>query len=220
MPPAKIIALPKLVIPVVPPRRLLSEELQLLAERFATRPARLGEVVEVVQGRGYTLVLILLCLPFLLPVPLPLLSTVFGSAIALIGFRLSLGQKPRLPESFLQRQLPAKFFPMLLKTSIRIVRLLESVLRPRMKFFHQNEFFRRLGGVLILLCGLKLLLPLPVPMSNFLPAAAALIIAASELENDGLFFLIGCALFAVSTLFFVLLAIGGTTAVQALWPGS
>lgn len=197
-----------------PARRLLSDELRLLAERFAERPARLGEVIEVVQGRGYNLVLILLCLPFLTPLPLPLLSTVFGATIALIGFRLALGQQPRLPQRVLQKRLPAKFFRTLLKASIRIVRGLEFLLKPRLRLFHRNQACRQLGGALIMLCGLMLLLPLPVPLSNFFPAGAALVLAASALEDDGLAFLLGLLLFTASACFFTLLAVGGTTAIQ------
>jgi len=87
-----------------------------------------------------------------------------------------------------------------------------------MQFLHRREFFRRLGAVLILLCGLKLLLPLPVPMSNFFPAATIFLLAGSALEDDGLVYVVGLVMFTASAAFFGLLALGGATAVYQLWP--
>jgi hypothetical protein len=200
-----------------PPRRLMSEQLRALGERFATRPARLGAVLAVLRGGGYRLLLILLCLPFLTPVPLPLLSTVFGSAIALIGFGFALGRRPRLPASVLRRALPEKFFAGLLRASVRIVAALEFFLKPRWQWLHRQEAVRRLRGVLVTLCGVMLLLPLPVPLSNFFPTAAALLLSASALEDDGLAFVLGLILFGASAAFFVFIAIGGSTAGWKLW---
>jgi hypothetical protein len=54
---------------VTPPR--LSEEIGKLVATFAERPVRLREIVEVTRGRGYTLLLMLLALPFCTPIPLP-----------------------------------------------------------------------------------------------------------------------------------------------------
>lgn len=196
--------------------RRLSDDLHLLAGRFETRPACLREVLEVLRGRGDRPVLVLLSLPFLTPIPLPLLSTPFGAAIALIGLRLALGQPPRLPASVLEKPLPDRFFRSLLLVSSRLVRVLELVLKPRLRFLHRNEIFHRLGGGLILLSGLMLLLPLPVPFSNFFLAAAIVLLAASALEDDGLVFLLGVAACGVSAAFLGLIAVGGTAAVQQL----
>ena len=83
--------------PVSP--RALSADLRALAEHFHDGPVRLAEVVELLKGRGYRFLIALLGLPLLTPIPLPGISTVIGRAIALIGLRLALGQKPHLPQS-------------------------------------------------------------------------------------------------------------------------
>ena len=57
----------------IAPRRL-SEELQRLIESFAERSVRLREVLEVMHGRGYTMLLILVTFPFCTPIPLPSFS--------------------------------------------------------------------------------------------------------------------------------------------------
>lgn len=195
----------------------LSADLRALAEHCQGRAVRLGEIVQVLHGRGYRLLVVLLCLPFLTPIPLPGLSTPIGLVIALIGFRLALGQKPHLPRRLLAREFPPRVLLKVLRASSRLVGAFERLSKPRLEFFYRHAVFRRIGGVLIALCGLKLLLPVPIPMSNFFPGLAAVLIAAGSFEEDGWLFLVGTATFVASLAYFGLLAFGGVAAFRALW---
>ena len=98
------------LVPVVVPPRKLSEELADLRARLGAKPMTLREVIHSLRGRAYTLLVILLALPFITPIPLPGLSTPFGLAIAFIALRLALGQRPWLPMKLQRKQLPAGFF--------------------------------------------------------------------------------------------------------------
>ncbi|MDP2137830.1 MAG: exopolysaccharide biosynthesis protein, partial [Candidatus Didemnitutus sp.] len=51
--------------------RKLSEELADLQARAATRAVTLREVIYVMRGRAYLLVVVVLTLPFLTPIPVP-----------------------------------------------------------------------------------------------------------------------------------------------------
>ena len=201
--------------PVSP--RALSADLRALAEHFQNGPVRLVEIVEVLKGRGYRFLIVLLCLPFLTPIPLPGVSTVIGLVIALIGFRLALGQKPHLPQRLMQKELPPRILPKVLRASSRLVGAFERLSKPRLQFFYRHAAFQRLGGVLIALCGLKLLLPLPIPMSNFFPGVSAALLAAGSFEEDGVVFLAGLVTFAISLAYFALLALGGAAAIGEIW---
>lgn len=194
-----------------------SQDLRDLAQRFADRPARLSEILAATQGRGFYLLLLLIGLPFLTPLPLPGLSTAFGLIVLVIGTRLALGQRPWLPEKLLQRELPARFIARLLATTSRVVRWLEFLLRPRLAFLHEQWIYRRIAGTLIMLSGLLLLLPLPIPLTNSFPALTVILLAAGAMERDGLFFLAGCAMFIVTLAYFGLLAFGGVHLLDNLW---
>ena len=61
-----------------PPARKLSEELLLLQERAKTEQIAVRTVIVTLGARAYSLLLILLALPFITPIPLPGLSTPFG----------------------------------------------------------------------------------------------------------------------------------------------
>lgn len=199
------------------PRMKLSEQLLELAGRFRDQPVRLLDLMQTTKGRGYDLVLAILVLPFLTPIPLPLLSTPFGLAVALIGLRLALNQQPRLPEKLLLKELPPRFFPKLLRAASRGLRFLEWFLKPRLSLMRETFVFQRVTGVLITISGLLLLLPLPIPFTNSLPAFTVLLLAAGGLERDGVFLIGGWFSFGVTVCFFVLLAFGGTQAVEHLW---
>ena len=197
------------VLGALPARPKFSQELRCLAEQFADRPARLSEILAATQGRGFNLLLLVIGLPFLTPIPLPGLSTPFGFVVLLIGARLALGHRPWLPQNILHRKLPARFIARLLGAASRIVRWLEVLLRPRLDFLHERWIYRRIAGTLILISGFLLLLPLPIPLSNSLPALTVVLLAAGAMERDGVFFLAGCAVFSATLAFFGLLAFGG-----------
>lgn len=199
-----------------PPRSALSQELRELAGHFARRPVRLGEILDATKDRGFHLLLVFISLPFLTPIPLPGFSIPFGLVVAIIGTRIALGQKPWLPQKLLSRKLPEGFLSKLLAAASRVLKFLEWFLRPRLAFLHEQLFYRRLAGALIAFSGLFLVLPLPVPFSNGLPAWTVLLLSAAALERDGLCYLAGCFMFLIATTFFVLLALGGAQTFEQL----
>lgn len=198
-----------------PPRKL-SEELARLQETFAERPMKLHEVISVLQGRAYLLLLVLLGLPFCTPIPLPGLSTPFGLVVAFIGLRLALGLKPMLPQRLLNTELPAGFFGRLVKFTRRIVGFFEKMLRPRWFALTNTDVLRRLHALAIFVAGLALLLPLPIPFTNTFPAWAIMLLACGLLERDGLFVLAGHVVFAAGVAYFFLLGESMQRALQAL----
>ncbi len=195
---------------------VFSRDLRELTERFAARPVTLGEILDATKGRGFDLLLVLIALPFLTPVPLPGFSIPFGVVVALIGAARGLDRPPWLPQRLLRRRLPPRFLSGLLRTAARIVQGLEYFLRPRLAFMNDNFICRRIAGLMIALCGVFLIAPLPVPFSNSLPAWTVLLLAAGALARDGLFFIAGCMAFVVTTSFFVLLALGGTQVLEKI----
>ena len=198
-------------------RRTLSSQLARLAAGFADRPVRLGELTDVLQLRGYNALLIFLAFPFVTPVPLPGFSTVFGLVIALLGVRMVLGQKPWLPERLTARELPARFLLKLLLAASRAFGRLEKLLKPRLFYPEYPAAFQRASGVIIVICGLLLLLPLPVPFSNAFPAFTIILLAAAGLERDGVVFIAGCIQFTLCLCFFAALCLGGSEAWQRLF---
>ena len=185
--------------------RKLSEELADLRSRLTGQPVTLQEVILVLRGRAYLLLVILLALPFCTPIPLPGLSTPLGLAIALISLRLALGQHPWLPDKLLRKQLPVGFFARVFAAVTGIIRLLEKLLRPRATLLADVGLLRQLHAVLMLIAAVVLLLPLPIPFTNTFPAWVILLVAGGLLERDGAAIAAGYAVFAAGSLYFLFL---------------
>jgi hypothetical protein len=199
----------------VKPRKL-SEELADLRTRAGERAITLREVIQTLGGRAYMLLVLLLAIPFITPIPLPGLSTPFGLAIALIAFRLSLGQRPLLSKKLQRKELPAGFIGKVFGFSEKLLRFFEKFLRPRLTFLTDTPLLVQLHAVLMLLAALALLLPLPIPFSNSFPAWAILLMAAGLLERDGLFILAAYVVFTGGVFFFIFLGEAAVSLVQTL----
>jgi hypothetical protein len=197
--------------------RKLSEELAALHVRAGARAVTLREVIYALRGRAYLLLVILLALPFIQPVPLPGLSTPLGLAIVLIALRLSLGQRPWLPMKIQRIRLPAGFFGKVMMFTTRLIRFLESVLRPRWAWLTGTALLNQLHAVVVLVSALILLLPLPIPFSNVVPAWAIFLMACGLLERDGFFVFLGYVAFAIGAAYFILLGGIAHEAVERAW---
>lgn len=205
--------------PVVPPAQVnhaFVRELQELVDRYDKEGVTLGALLDRTDRRGYYLLLILISLPFVTPIPLPGFSIPFGAAIALIGVRLTLGHKTWLPRYVLEWEISPGLLAKVVRGTGRTFKAVEVVLKPRLAFMQDWIAFRRIAGVIITVCGLLMVLPLPLPFSNSLPAWTVLFLSIGALERDGLFFIIGVIAFGVTIAFFTFLAVGGAEAVEKL----
>jgi hypothetical protein len=184
------------------PQRL-SEQLLRLAESEEHSELTLGGLIEQLEGRVYTLLLVVLALPMCQPVPLPGLSTPLGVAIALLGLRFALSQRPWMPRRLLATKLSGNFFPAAMRGGARVLGLFEKLLHPRLVGVFELGQMRFLTGAAICVCGLLLLLPLPIPGTNILPALTVVLAAAAFSERDGY------CLVAAGVCFFLTLAFFG-----------
>jgi hypothetical protein len=207
-----------LILPPVHKRpHKLSEELARLHLHAGVRAVTLREVIYTLRGRAYLLLIILLVLPFIQPVPLPGLSTPIGLAIMLIALRLALGQRPWLPMKIQRVKLPAGFFGKMMTFTERLIRLLEKVLRPRWAWLTDTALLNQMHAIVMLISAAILLLPLPIPFSNVLPAWAIFLVACGLLERDGLFVFLGYVGFLVGAAYFILLGGVAHEAVARVW---
>lgn len=206
---------------IVPPDRArprrLSEELAMILREFEVETVTLREVLGLLHGRGYVLLVMLLALPFCTPVPLPGVSTPFGLIITIIGTRLAFGAKPWLPARLLDTRLSPKIFAKVFAFTRKIILGFERLLRPRILWVTASPRREQLHAVPIVICALMLLLPLPVPFSNVIPSWGIMLIAGGLLERDGAFIIAGWVASIVTMAFFAAIAIFGVETVDFLW---
>lgn len=168
----------------------LSADLTALLQDSCAHPMTVDELHGALKGRGIAMLLMLLALPFCF-IPIPGLSTPFGFAIMVIGIRIAGRKTPWLPQFILRRTLSADQLQTVLKSALRLAKVMEKVVRPRWYFLHHWPGSRTIIGVNIAAGGALLLLPLPIPFSNTLPAWAIVFLTAGMMERDGFVVLVG-----------------------------
>jgi hypothetical protein len=145
-------------------------------------------------------------------IAIPGLSIPFGIAICFIGICMLVGREPWLPRFIMRRRLTTARSNQLLTGAIKLARKLESFVRPRLGFLHAGPTMLRLIGLGIVIASLGLMLPLPIPFSNSIPAWAVVLLAIGMMEKDGLCVLLG-HLTVVATWVFIgvtsVFAVGG-----------
>jgi hypothetical protein len=199
----------------VPPTRL-SADLEALRVESAGKPLTVEELQSALKGRGVAMLLLLLSLPFCF-IPVPGLSTPFGIAVLLTGIRIAFARKPWLPKFIRQRSISPSRLVKVLTGGIRFARIMEKIVKPRMQFLHRWPGAMNLIGVGIASGGLLLLLPLPIPFSNMVPAWAVVFLTAGMMERDGVLVLLGHLLTLVSWGAIVLVSLFGGQGIQQLF---
>ena len=151
----------------------------------------LGALRDALGDRGFGVLLFIFALPNLVPVNIPLLSAVLGLPLVLLAAQLSYGRhKPWFPEWLTNQTFPRQGFDAVVARALPALERAERLLRPRLSVL-LSWTGERLIGIAILV--LALVLTLPIPFANWLPAFAIAIIGLAIVEKDGVAVLVGLA---------------------------
>ncbi len=177
-----------------------SQEIKSLLQRLTEQQLTLGEILAETSERGFSLVIALLVLPFLLPMP-PGLTGPFGGACLLLSVQMVLGRRsPWLPRRISRYKFPRPFAQLLLQNLQRLTKILEKIARPRLKKIANNPLTWRINGLCI--SWLTILLISPIPFTNPIPTVGILLLAVATIEADGLLICISYVITALITLLF------------------
>lgn len=204
--------------PEAEPRRL-SADLQELLRATAGRAVTLGELEQILKGRGFALFLLLMSLPFAFPIAIPGLSIPFGIVIMLLGLRITFGMKPSLPGFILRREVSRAMLEKIIGIGLKFATRMEKLVKPRMHFLQRWPGMINLIGLGIASGGFLLSLPLPplIPFSNTIPAISVLLLTAGLMERDGLLVLFGHIVNITAWIYFGLMFAVAGSGVAHLW---
>lgn len=198
-----------------PPTRL-SEDLMRILAHAGGNPITLQEIIGILHGRGLNVLVLLLALPFCVPIPLLGISTPFGIALMFLGLRISLRKHPWLPKWLLQRKIPYATLTKIIRAALTVTTRLEKVIHPRLKFFTRWDTFTVLNGLIITSSAFLLMLPIPLPFTNTLPAFAIVLTSAGMIEEDGAVILTGYLMAGISYTYVLSLWLVGKMGVNFL----
>src|SRR5215470_16699477 len=139
----------------------------------------LGALRNALDDRGFGVLLFIFALPNLVPVNIPMLSAVLGIPLVLLAAQLSYGRhKPWFPDWLEAQSFPRLGFAAVVGKALPTLERIERLLRPRLTVL-LSWTGERLIGVAILV--LAIVLTLPIPFANALPACAIAIFALAIL---------------------------------------
>ena len=183
-------------------RRPPEEELSLstLLRELCDAPGEtvtVGEIVEHFEERAFGAVLFVFSVPNLLPLP-PGSSTVLGAPLVLIAPQVMMGARtPWLPKALRRRTIARTTLAAAFDRLIPPLKRIERVSKPRLSWLFGSVGDRVIGAVCTVLA---VILILPIPFGNMLPAAAVGGLSLGLVSRDGIIALAGYALTAVSAL--------------------
>lgn len=167
-------------------------------------PARLclAEVVSFFGPKGHVLLTLFFVLPFLQPIPIPGLSCILGFCICFFGASLFLNRAPWLPGPIARIEVEKKFLLRVAGGLESLLKKVERLVHPRGQALFAKPKLRAFHGALLAWHAFLLALPLPVPLSNMIPAICLALIALGTLEEDFAVIVLGYVMAIINTAFF------------------
>jgi len=201
-----------------PPKdAMLSHLLTTLIDDIDGDTVTLRALLEASGRQGMLLICALSSLPFLIPVSIPGVSTVFGAAIVLLACALFLNRLPWLPQRILDKPLDAAKLKPVLHKGVAVVRRIDRWVQPRWPAL-TGWTMLRVNSAVLAFGGLLLMAPLgPIPFSNTAPAVGILLLTVGLVQRDGLFVLLGYLGLVLSVAYFSVLGYLAWTGGSMLW---
>ena len=177
-----------------PQRKRLSELLdEISADETRTRIS-VSDLIVAMEGRATGALLLLFALPNVLPTP-PGTSGILGLPLVYLSAQMMLGRLPWLPPFISNRSMSRDDFAQMISRATPLLARAEKLLKPRLSLFVKDGAQNIIGAVCLLLA---VVLMLPIPLGNMLPAIAISLISLGVLERDGTWVLGGFAMATVA----------------------
>lgn len=172
----------------------------------------LDEFLDGLQGRSYAFAIAALNLPNCVPTGIPWLSTITGLPMVFLLAQYFAGRPvPTLPSFVGRRGLSRGHLQRFLDRTRRFLGWLERTIHARAETW-VNGLPRR--ALLLALAANVVVLALPIPFDNFLPAWAILFFCLALIEDDGVMAMLGWLFTVLTALWTAFLLMLGHAAIS------
>lgn len=176
------------------PRKRLSDILTEIGTDTARTRISVADIMEATGARAIGALILLFAAPNVLPTP-PGTSSILGMPLVYLTAQLMLGRLPWLPKFISERSIYRADFIGMMDRAAPLLARAEKLLKPRFSLLVSAPAERVVGTICFILA---MILLLPIPLGNMLPALAICLFAFGILEKDGLWIIAGAVLSAVS----------------------
>lgn len=172
------------------------------------------EIVAGLRHRALGFSLFLFSLPCCLPMP-PGIATLCGFVVALIALHLIAARQTLwLPQTIARRTINRHSLQKMAARALPPLEWLEKFLRPRLLIV-TSAALKVVTGVIVLIMGLILILPIPF-LGNLPPGIATTVIALGLSERDGIVILVGWLFCAAAAAITYTMGLAAITGLQSL----
>ncbi|MCH9638555.1 MAG: exopolysaccharide biosynthesis protein [Betaproteobacteria bacterium] len=170
--------------------RPTSEFLAIVVVKNRNDSMTIGEIKNILDERGFGVLMAIAALPLCLPVPVPPgYTTFFSIPLFIFSLQMIFGMRaPWLPEWIEKKSIKRESFEKLITRANPWLRKIEKHLQPRLTYISVHTW-ERIIGVFSFVFALSI--SLPIPLTNFPPGWGILIMSLGLLSKDGITILIG-----------------------------
>ena len=181
-------------VPKVKAKVRLSDMLSAIACDSRRDRISIADLLAAMDARAMGALLLIFALPNVLP-SLPGTSGILGLPLVYLTSQMMRGRMPWLPKFIANRSLPRDNFAGLVDRAEPWLARSERFLMPRLGWLVHERTERLIGGVALLL---SVILILPIPLGNMLPALAICLFALGLMERDGVWVIAGMVVSVVA----------------------
>lgn len=147
-------------------------------------PLSFLDLAQGLRSKGPVFLALVAVLPFMQPIPIPGLSSLLGLIILLQGVSLVVGGKLILTQRMRETVLSTERIQSFVRVAEKVFPYVGWMVTPRGAEAVRNRLTQASAGLALIFLAGFLSLPLPIPLSNFLPAVGIFFLCLGLLEDD------------------------------------
>lgn len=172
-----------------PSQRRISEILEKFVNHIEKPSLTIGEMRDGFGDKAFASLMLVFALPNLIPLPIPGMSTILGFPLIILSYQLMRGyDMPWFPKWLERKKLSSAKIKKAVNFIIPYVKNIERLFKPRFALFLTFPMEKFLAFICMIM---SIIMTLPIPLANWLPAMSIFLISLSLLEKDGVITMIG-----------------------------
>lgn len=175
-------------------KRRFSQILDAIGADERRERVSVSDLMRAMDARAVAALILLFALPNVVPTP-PGTSSILGLPLLYLTAQMMLGKLPWLPAIIADRSMTRADFNSFVGRVTPLLARAERLLKPRLLFITTATGERIIGDLCF---ALAIVLALPIPLGNMLPAFAISLMALGVLERDGLWVIFGAVVGVLS----------------------
>jgi hypothetical protein len=162
-----------------------------------------AQLAEIFKDRAFGALMLVFAVPNLIPTPVNA-SAILGVPLIVITVQMVMGRSVLwLPRFIAVRAVPRSLLKTMVEKALPFIRRAERLLQPRQEWLFGPLGGRLIGATCLLL---SIILFLPIPFGNWVPALALSIFALALLQRDGIAAIVGYAAALASLILLAMVA--------------